>query len=141
MSYKTKKLIKGILPVLIALILLYAMSSKENGIHILPVEETYESLNVDYATLNFRSEERLEEHYQEHVVENGEFGDISMEDYLQGARMLFSETPAEVQIKQEEDGDWLYYDVVTNEFGVLSADGYIRTFFKPSDGQAYFERQ
>ena len=55
--------------------------------------------------------------------------------------MLFSETPAEVQIKQEEDGDWLYYDVVTNEFGVLSADGYIRTFFRPSDGQAYFDRQ
>ena len=42
---------------------------------------------------------------------------------------------------EKEDGDFLYYDTETNEFLVLSTDGYIRTFFKPSAGLDYWERQ
>ena len=29
----------------------------------------------------------------------------------------------------------------TNEFVIVSTDGYIRTYFKPSDGIEYFKRQ
>ena len=43
--------------------------------------------------------------------------------------------------EEEEDGDGVYYIEETNEFVVLSQDGYIRTYFYPSDGIEYFERQ
>ena len=40
-----------------------------------------------------------------------------------------------------EDGDHVYYVEATNEFAILSADGYIRTYFLPGAGKAYFDRQ
>ena len=43
--------------------------------------------------------------------------------------------------KFEEDGDILYYGEEANEFLVLSSDGYIRTFFRPSAGIDYYYRQ
>ena len=42
---------------------------------------------------------------------------------------------------EKEDGDFVYYIEDTNEFVVLSTDGYIRTYFWPSRGKAYFDRQ
>ncbi|MBR1849655.1 MAG: hypothetical protein IJ791_10550 [Lachnospiraceae bacterium] len=102
--------------------------------YVYPTEEA----NTD---LQFRTEQKLEEHYQKHVLDQEEFGDISVEDYLYFAQELMTVVEGEDTLMKEIDGETLYYDPETNEFGVLSADGYIRTFFKPSDGQAYFERQ
>ena len=42
---------------------------------------------------------------------------------------------------EAEDGDDVYYVESTNEFVVVSTDGYIRTYFLPSGGKAYFDRQ
>ena len=42
---------------------------------------------------------------------------------------------------EAEDGDYVYYVEETNEFVVLSLDGYIRTYFLPSSGKKYFDRQ
>lgn len=42
---------------------------------------------------------------------------------------------------EEEDGDDVYYLEKTNEFVIVSTDGYIRTYFYPSDGIDYFNRQ
>ena len=42
---------------------------------------------------------------------------------------------------EAEDGDDIYYDVNKNEIVFVSSDGYIRTYFKPSDGIEYFNRQ
>ena len=47
----------------------------------------------------------------------------------------------QVKEKREEDGDYIYYLESTNEFVVVSTDGYIRTYFKPTDGIDYFNRQ
>ena len=37
--------------------------------------------------------------------------------------------------------DNVYYLESTNEFVIVSTDGYIRTYFKPNDGIDYFNRQ
>lgn len=42
---------------------------------------------------------------------------------------------------EAEDGDDVYYVESTNEFVIVSTDGYIRTYFKPNDGIAYYNRQ
>ena len=42
---------------------------------------------------------------------------------------------------EADDGDGVYYLEATNEFVILSTDGYIRTYFLPSSGRAYFDRQ
>ena len=42
---------------------------------------------------------------------------------------------------EAEDGDYVYYVEETNEFVVLSLDGFIRTYFLPSSGKKYFDRQ
>ncbi len=92
----------------------------------------------------FRTEDALSEHYQKHVIDQNEFeefGDISKEEYLQMAQLLLTSPGQAVSVKTEEDGDQLFYDYDANFFAVISADGYIRTFFRPSAGADYFERQ
>ena len=42
---------------------------------------------------------------------------------------------------ESEDGDYVYYVEETNEFVILSKDGYIRTYFLPSAGKKYYDRQ
>ena len=93
----------------------------------------------------FRTEKQLEEHYQKHVIDQEEFvddfGDITIEQYLMLAQWLIDFPDENVIMKYEEDGDELFYNTEYNFFGVLSKDGYIRTFFRPSAGQEYFDRQ
>ena len=42
---------------------------------------------------------------------------------------------------EKEDGDDIYYLEETNEFVVVSTDGYIRTYFCPDAGKKYFDKQ
>ena len=42
---------------------------------------------------------------------------------------------------EKEDGDDVYYIEDTNEFVIVSKDGYLRTYFKPDKGKAYYDRQ
>ena len=88
---------------------------------------------------SFRTEELLNSHYQKH---GDEFGDLSKEEYLLGANNLINSSFSDVLTKYEdEDDDKIYYSENTNEFLVLSSDGYIRTYFKPDDGIEYYNRQ
>ena len=92
----------------------------------------------------FRKQEYLEEHYQKHVIDQEEFtefGEITVDEYLMLAQWLIDFPGEDVQMKYEDDGDQLFYDAENNFFGVLSEDGYIRTFFRPTAGQDYFDRQ
>jgi len=84
----------------------------------------------------FRNQDLFDQHYNKH---GREFGEISQEAYLRLANVLFN---SDVALKKTEaDGDALFYDEASNTFGVLSQDGYIRTFFKPDDGLDYWNRQ
>ena len=85
----------------------------------------------------FRNEKLLEEHYEKHGIE---MGFDSPQAYEQAAAAVVAN--ADVLYKTEaEDGDGVYYLEDTNEFVIVSTDGYIRTYFYPDDGINYFNRQ
>lgn len=85
----------------------------------------------------FRNDEYLTEHFNKH---GSEFGYATKEEYQQGANNVINSSKA-LHKKEAEDNDDIYYIEDTNEFVVLSTDGYIRTYFKPSGGIDYYNRQ
>ena len=87
----------------------------------------------------FRSPELLEEHYQKH---GSEFGALSKREYLRMAQQL-RDTPAGNGILEYDrrDGVITKFDRRHGWFGAYDADGIIRTFFIPNNGERYFERQ
>ncbi len=89
------------------------------------------------AELHFRSNKLLEQHYQKHGIDMG-FG--SAEEYEKSASAVVSNPEALHKI-EAEDGDDVYYIERTNEFVVVSTDGYLRTYFNPDRGKDYFDRQ
>lgn len=86
---------------------------------------------------NFRRPEYLTEHFQKH---GAEFNYKTEEEYLAGANRVIT-SPEALHKKEKEDGDDVYYIESSNELVIVSTDGYIRTYFKPEDGLAYFNRQ
>lgn len=85
----------------------------------------------------FRSDRLLEEHYQKHGLE---MGFPSKESYAAAANVVIH-SPDALHKLEAEDGDDVYYLEATNEFVIVSTDGYIRTYFYPNDGKDYFDRQ
>lgn len=88
-------------------------------------------------TYSFRKAEYLQEHFEKH---GAEFGYASADEYLAGANRVVA-SPDALHKLEAEDGDDVYYLESGNEFVIVSTDGYIRTYFKPNDGKAYFDRQ
>ena len=64
----------------------------------------------------------------------------SAADYEKAASDVIN-NPNALSKREKEDNDWVFYIVETNEFVVLSVDGYIRTYFLPNAGKAYYDRQ
>lgn len=89
------------------------------------------------AVLTFRNSGLLEEHYEKH---GKDMGFSSAEEYEQAAASVVINTSALHKI-EAEDGDDLYYIESTNEFVIVSTDGYIRTYFKPDSGIDYYNRK
>ena len=85
----------------------------------------------------FRNQKLLDSHYEKH---GKEMGFASAKEYEAAASSVVTNTEALHKI-EEEDGDDVYYIESTNEFVVVSKDGYLRTYFYPSDGLDYFNRQ
>ena len=67
-------------------------------------------------------------------------GFSSPEEYEAAANAVIA-NPQALMKTEKEDGDYVYYVEDTNEFVVLSTDGYIRTYFYPDSGKSYFDRQ
>lgn len=100
-------------------------------------EET--SIQQEELFYTFRNDDLYDSHYIKH---GAEFGNITQDEYLEMANDLInSDSPDVLHKTEKEDGDYLFYNTETNEFLVLSTDGYIRTYFKPDDGIKYWERQ
>ena len=93
--------------------------------------------SIPYTEYRFRSDKLLTQHYEKHGIE---MGFDSKEAYEKAASDAVNNPEALHKI-EAEDGDDVYYVEATNEFVVVSTDGYIRTYFKPSGGKAYFDRQ
>ena len=85
----------------------------------------------------FRNSSLLDNHYQKHGIE---MGFSSASEYEKAASDV-ANSPDALHKKEKEDNDDVYYIEATNEFVVVSTDGFIRTYFKPSSGKAYYDRQ
>lgn len=97
-------------------------------------EQVADDYEIEY---EFRRDDYLEEHFDKH---GDEFDYATADEYLEGANRVIADEDSLYKTEQE-DGDHIYYLEETNEFVVVSTDGYIRTYFKPSDGLDYFNRQ
>ena len=87
----------------------------------------------------FRNKNTRDSHFKKH---GGEFGGayVTPQEYETCADKAAHSDKA-LHKTEKEDGDDVYYIEDTNEFVVVSTDGYIRTYFKPDAGRRYFDRQ
>jgi len=85
----------------------------------------------------FRNKNLLDQHFEKH---GKEFGSKNAQEYEKAAAAVVT-NPKALHKKEKESKDDAYYIEKTNEFVVVSPDGYIRTYFKPSAGKKYFDRQ
>ncbi len=90
-----------------------------------------------YRSYSFRNEKLLNQHYEKH---GKDMGFKSAEEYEKAAEAVINNPNALHKI-EAEDGDDIYYVESSNEFVVVSTDGYIRTYFYPDKGIDYFNRQ
>lgn len=106
------------------------------------VTEAYEDYSSDiYVEYHFRTKKQLDQHFEKHGGEfEGDFNYETAEDYEAGASDVINSSAA-LYKTEAEDGDGVYYIEGTNEFVILSTDGYIRTYFRPTAGIDYFNRQ
>ena len=91
----------------------------------------------EYVEYRFRSKKLLNQHYEKH---GREMGFRNAKEYEAAACDVINSPDALYKL-EAEDGDGVYYIEETNEFAILSTDGYIRTYFNPNGGKAYFDRQ
>lgn len=96
------------------------------------MQEIQTSLSV-----TFRNKELLNDHYEKH---GKEMKFASAAEYEAAAAKVV-DNPESLHKTEAEDGDDVYYLESTNEFVIVSTDGYIRTYFCPEDGLEYYNRQ
>ncbi|MFG6357596.1 MAG: hypothetical protein K1W26_12380 [Acetatifactor sp.] len=86
---------------------------------------------------SFRNERLLNQHYEKHGIE---MGFATIEEYVAAANAVINH-PDVLHKQEAEDNDDVYFLEATNEFVVVSTDGYIRTYFIASGGIDYYNRQ
>lgn len=92
---------------------------------------------VQPTNYKFRSQKLLDQHYEKH---GKEMGFASAKEYEKAAAAVPNH-PDVLHKIEKEDGDDVYYIEATNEFVVVSTDGYIRTYFNPDRGIDYYNKQ
>ncbi len=85
----------------------------------------------------FRNQRLQDSHFEKHGIE---MGFETVEDYIEAANRVIS-NPDALHKLEAEDNDHIYFIEETNEFVVLSQDGYIRTYYIANGGIDYFNRQ
>ena len=94
----------------------------------------------------FRHPEALVEHFEKH---KHEFTEITIDEYGRMADIfMLDPLPLDVKECRRKNGDRVRFDPKTEEFGVLSSDGFVRTYLVVRPLQSmrmtaieYFERQ
>lgn len=86
---------------------------------------------------HFRNADLLERHYEKH---GKEMGFTSAKEYEQAASDVVN-NPKSLHKKEKEDQDDVYYLESSNDFVIVSTDGYIRTYFWPDAKKNYYDRQ
>lgn len=95
------------------------------------------NIQSDYVEYHFRNEKLLIQHFNKHGIE---MGFESKEAYEKAASDIANNKDA-LHKKEKEDNDDVYYLEKTNDFVVVSYDGFIRTYFKPDSGIKYYNKQ
>ncbi len=95
--------------------------------------------HVERPDIGFASRQKLVDHYKKH---GQEFGAITMEEYLRKAQEL-RDRPAGGAVLEttRPDGVATRFDRGSGDFIAFNRDGIIRTYFRPADGEAYYQRQ
>lgn len=95
-------------------------------------EQLYESNHP------WKSKAILNNHFQKH---KDHYPGITVEQYkketMDFAKLRESD---DILITHRTDGSWVKYRVSTNDFMIIGKDGTIRSFFKPTEGIEYYER-
>ncbi len=128
--------------VLVAFAIIYSLFFEEepsNAPSSVPstTQEQTTAAVADEQDLEFRNDDLLYDHYEKH---GKEMGFDSAEEYEDAASDVVGNSEA-LSKTEAEDGDMVYYIEETNEFVIVSPDGYIRTYFWPEDGIDYYNRQ
>lgn len=92
---------------------------------------------VNHQDYHFKNAKLLNEHYNKHGIE---MGFVSADAYELSASDVVN-NPSSLHKLEKEDSDDVYYLEETNEFVIVSKEGYIRTYFYPDAGKAYFDKQ
>jgi pyocin large subunit-like protein len=95
--------------------------------------------HIQRPDVGFASQQKLVEHYRKH---GREFGAITLEQYLGKAQEL-RDRPAGGPILESvrPDGVITRFDRTSGDFIAFNRNGVIRTYFRPADGEAYYQRQ
>lgn len=110
--------------------------STQSAVGLLESSEI-ESVPVVQTEYKFRNKNLLDQHYEKH---GKDMGFASAEEYEKAAAAV-PNNPNVLHKTEKEDGDDVYYVESTNEFVVVSTDGYIRTYFNPDRGIDYYNKQ
>ena len=147
-----KKQIGGFLAVVIALICTVfgirlgdvtddgadvSTAAKTTAAQVTETGEADEAAASAKSDLKFANEKTLRQHYEKHGIE---MGFSSPEEYLAAANAVVAD-PNALHKLEAEDNDHVYYLERTNEIVFVSQKGFIRTYFSPNSGKAYFDRQ
>ncbi len=84
--------------------------------------------DVDCAT-GFANENTLESHYNDH---GADFGAKSSSQYQALAKSFMNSDNSSILSKTRINGDIVKFNPSTNEFGVVTSSGIIRTYYKPN---------
>ena len=114
-----------------------AREDVEEALGIDGEKESESSFSEHEEHYTFRNDRLLEQHYEKH---GEEMGFSSSEEYEEAACDVIN-NPDALHKYESEDNDIVYYVEETNELVIVSEDGYIRTYFEPSDGIRYYNRQ
>ncbi len=114
-----------------------SVATQESEVSVAEEESVDEDSLASAPELYFRNDSLLESHYEKHGIE---MGFDSAKEYEKAAAAVTAD-PDVLHKLEAEDGDDVYYLERTNEFVVVSKDGHIRTYFHPSAGLDYYNRQ
>lgn len=135
-SVNKKKTFKNIIAAGLVLVVLFLGKLFNIDINWQAIGTSF-GIEESNVSLQFRNETMWEDHFEKH---GSEFGYKNKEEYLKGANEVINSSTSKHKT-EAEDGDEIYYDEDKNEIVFVSIDGYIRTYFKPSDGINYYNRQ
>lgn len=109
-------------------------NNKEKG-----TQEQSEAKDSKQKELKFRNKNLLDTHFEKH---GKEMGFRSAKEYEKAAAAVVNNPKALHKKETDQDkNNTVYYVEKTNEFVVVSDDGFIRTYFNPSGGKKYYDKQ